>query len=71
MHLLPVTLLAATEPAAGSADPGIYGTLIPLLLLLPIAGFAFTALFGRRLQLRFGRWAAEIVPLGSGSSRCG
>src|SRR5262249_3307162 len=26
--------------------------------------FAFTALFGRRLQLTFGRTAAEIVPLG-------
>jgi NADH-quinone oxidoreductase subunit L len=32
--------------------------------VLPIAGFAFTALFGRRLQMTFGRWAAEIVPLG-------
>src|SRR3954462_15530058 len=42
----------------------IYETLIPLIVLLPIAGFAFTALFGRRLQLRFGRTAAEIVPLG-------
>ena len=64
MHLLPITLLAATEPASGSADPGIYGILIPLIILLPIAGFAFTALFGRRLQLRFGRGAAEIVPIG-------
>ena len=64
MHLLPVTLLAATEPVAGSADPGIYGILIPLIVLLPIAGFAFTALFGRRLQLTFGRGAAEIVPVG-------
>ncbi len=63
MHLLPVTVLAATE-AVGSKDPGIYATLIPLLVLLPIAGFAFTALFGRRLQLSFGRWAAEIVPIG-------
>jgi NADH-quinone oxidoreductase subunit L len=42
----------------------MYETLIPLLLLLPISGFAFTALFGRRLQLQFGRTAAEIVPLG-------
>ncbi len=41
-----------------------YETLIPLIPLLPILGFAFTALFGRRLQLRFGRWAAEIVPVG-------
>src|SRR3954449_3185042 len=42
----------------------MYDTLIPLIVLLPILGFAFTALFGRRLQLRFGRTAAEIVPLG-------
>src|SRR3954447_23699887 len=42
----------------------MYETLIPLIVLLPILGFAFTALFGRRLQLRFGRTAAEIVPLG-------
>ncbi len=64
MLLLPSPILAATEEAVGSADPGIYGILIPLLLLLPIAGFAFSALFGRRLQLSFGRWAAEIVPVG-------
>ncbi len=64
MHLLPVTLLAATEPVGASADPGIYGILIPLIMLLPIAGFAFSALFGRRLQFRFGRGAAEIVPIG-------
>ncbi|MFL5687361.1 MAG: NADH-quinone oxidoreductase subunit L [Chloroflexota bacterium] len=42
----------------------MYELLIPLLVVLPIAGFSFTALFGRRLQLRFGRTAAEIVPLG-------
>jgi NADH-quinone oxidoreductase subunit L len=42
----------------------MYDTLVPLIVLLPILGFAFTALFGRRLQLRFGRTAAEIVPLG-------
>jgi NADH-quinone oxidoreductase subunit L len=42
----------------------MYETLIPLIPLLPIAGFAFSALFGRRLQLRYGRWAAELVPLG-------
>ncbi|HEY6569209.1 MAG TPA: hypothetical protein VIZ22_02915, partial [Candidatus Limnocylindrales bacterium] len=65
MHLLPSIALAATEGAVeGSADPGIYGILIPLIILLPIAGFAFTALFGRRLQFRFGRGAAEIVPIG-------
>jgi len=41
-----------------------YETLIPLIPLLPILGFAFTALFGRRLMLRYGRTATEIVPLG-------
>src|SRR4051812_32022871 len=66
MHLLPLTVFAAeaVEPGVSTAPLGIYETLIPLLLVLPIAGFAFTALFGRRLQLRFGRTAAEIVPLG-------
>jgi NADH-quinone oxidoreductase subunit L len=66
MHLLPTLIFAATEAAeeATHADPGIYAVLVPLLMLLPIAGFAFTALFGRRLQLQFGRTAAEIVPLG-------
>ena len=66
MHLLLGTLLAATSTAAptAAADPGIYGTLIPLIPLLPILGFAFTALFGRRLQARGGRWAAELVPVG-------
>jgi NADH-quinone oxidoreductase subunit L len=64
MHLLPSIVLAAVEGTEGAADPGIYATLIPLLVLLPILGFAFTALFGRRLQLSFGRWAAEVVPIG-------
>ncbi len=39
--------------------------LIPLIPLLPILGFAFTALFGRRLMLKYGRTAAEIVPVGA------
>jgi NADH-quinone oxidoreductase subunit L len=65
MHLLPTLLLAATEgEVAGTADYGMYPLLIGLIPLLPILGFAFTALFGRRLQARFGRWAAEIVPVG-------
>jgi NADH-quinone oxidoreductase subunit L len=65
MHLLPTLLLAATEgEVAGTADYGMYPLLISLIPLLPILGFAFTALFGRRLQARFGRWAAEIVPVG-------
>src|SRR4051794_11951432 len=41
-----------------------YALLISLIPLLPILGFAFTALFGRRLMARFGRGAAEIVPVG-------
>ena len=48
------SVLAATEGATASADRGIYDVLIPLIVLLPILGFAFTALFGRRLQMRFG-----------------
>ncbi len=42
----------------------MYDILIPLIVLIPILGFAFSALFGRRLQMTFGRWAAEIVPVG-------
>ena len=64
MHLLPTLLLAATEgEVAGTADLGIYPLLISLIPLLPILGFAFTALFGRRLQFRFGRNAAAFVPV--------
>ncbi len=40
-----------------------YDTLIPLIAILPLAGFAFTALFGRRLQARYGRAAASAVPM--------
>src|SRR4051812_23873042 len=40
-----------------------YALLISLIPLLPILGFAFTALFGRRLMARWGRGAAEFVPL--------
>ena len=63
MHLL-ASLHAATAVTTSAVDAGIYGTLIPLILLLPIVGFAFSALFGRRLMLRSGRTAAEIVPVG-------
>src|SRR5215203_2408153 len=62
MHLLPSLIFAAAEaePGAGPVDAGIY----PLLIsLLPILGFAFSALFGRRLMARWGRTAAEIVPV--------
>ncbi len=64
MHLLPTLLLAATEgEVAATGDLGIYPLLISLIPLLPILGFAFTALFGRRLQYRFGRNAAAFVPV--------
>jgi NADH-quinone oxidoreductase subunit L len=38
--------------------------LIPLIVFLPIAGFAFTALFGRRIQATYGKAAASVVPVG-------
>jgi NADH-quinone oxidoreductase subunit L len=38
--------------------------LIPLIVFLPIAGFAFTALFGRRIQHAYGKPAASLVPVG-------
>jgi NADH-quinone oxidoreductase subunit L len=69
MHLQAVSELAGSlltaieEPVGAGADPGIYATLVPLIVALPIAGFAFTALFGRRLQARFGRNVAAGVPL--------
>ena len=44
-------------------DAGTYQRLIPLIPLIPILGFAFTALFGRRLQARYGRNAAAAVPV--------
>ena len=65
MHFLPSVIFAAeagAEPVV-AADPGMYGILIPLIPLLPILGFAFTALFGRRLQMRFGRNAAALLPV--------
>ena len=57
-HLIPsaAPLLAAVE-AEPSAAAGVIN-LVPLLLLLPLAGFVFTALFGRRI----GRFAF-LVPL--------
>src|SRR3954465_3625731 len=66
MHLLPTLLFAAVEgEAAGTAplDASTYQLLISLIPLLPILGFAFTALFGRRLMARGGRGAAEVGPL--------
>ncbi len=40
-----------------------YEALILAIVALPIAGFAFSALFGRRLQATYGRNAASFVPL--------
>ena len=40
-----------------------YDFLILIIPALPIAGFAFTALFGRRLQARAGRNAASALPI--------
>jgi NADH-quinone oxidoreductase subunit L len=52
-------LLAATEGTAEATSGGIYDTLLPLIPLLPILGFLFTAAIGRRLGKR-----AHIVPVG-------
>jgi ACR3 family arsenite efflux pump ArsB len=49
-------LLAAASGEAEAVSEVI--NLVPLLLVLPLAGFAFTALFGRRI----GRFAF-LVPL--------
>jgi NADH:ubiquinone oxidoreductase subunit 5 (subunit L)/multisubunit Na+/H+ antiporter MnhA subunit len=37
--------------------------LIPLIVGLPILGFAFSALFGRRIQATYGKAAASFVPV--------
>jgi NADH-quinone oxidoreductase subunit L len=42
-----------------------YDLLILIVPTLPLAGFAFTALFGRRLQARSGRNAASALPIGA------
>ena len=64
MHPLLSTLFASeVEPVVTGGDPGSFPLLIALIPLLPILGFAFTALFGRRLQAKGGRTAAEIVPV--------
>jgi NADH-quinone oxidoreductase subunit L len=44
-------------------DASAYQVLVPLIPLIPILGFAFTSLFGRRIQFRFGRTAAAAVPV--------
>src|SRR6476620_875673 len=65
MHFLPTLPFAAAEATPISfVDASLYPLLISLIPLLPILGFAFTALFGRRLMAKWGRVAAEIVPVG-------
>jgi NADH-quinone oxidoreductase subunit L len=57
----PIIPIAAPLLAAAEAEPVAVSdviNLVPLLLVLPLAGFAFTALFGRRI----GRFAF-LVPL--------
>jgi NADH-quinone oxidoreductase subunit L len=56
MNALP---LLATEGAAPPGTGGIFDLLIPLIAILPLAGFAITALVGRRLD-REAHW----VPVG-------
>jgi NADH-quinone oxidoreductase subunit L len=41
-----------------------YDTLALAVPALPIAGFAFIALFGRRIQARYGRNAVSAIPVG-------
>jgi NADH-quinone oxidoreductase subunit L len=43
-----------------TGELGIYGLLIPLVLFLPLAGFAITALVGRRLG-----YSAHWIPVGA------
>jgi NADH-quinone oxidoreductase subunit L len=40
-----------------------YNSLIPLIAVLPMAGFVFSVVFGRRLQARLGNGAASAIPL--------
>ena len=50
MHLLPTLLFAATEARPPTRSTSDVPAADPLIPLLPILGFAFTALFGRRLR---------------------
>jgi NADH-quinone oxidoreductase subunit L len=56
MHLATVL---ATAPEA-TADGGIFDVLVPLIVLLPLAGFLVTAVVGRRLEKQ-----AHLVPVGA------
>ena len=69
---IPAVLAAAAEEGVGEAvtvDP-VFGLLIPLIVLLPLAGFAITAAIGRRLgkqahwipvAMIVGTWAISMV----------
>ena len=59
---LPLTaiLAATTVGETGVASGGAWDLLIPLIVLLPLAGFLFTAVAGRRLGKR-----AHLVPVGA------
>ncbi|HET7727969.1 MAG TPA: hypothetical protein VFK54_11675, partial [Candidatus Limnocylindrales bacterium] len=63
---LPGLLSTATEgEGAGAVTGGTFDLLLPLIIALPLAGFLFSALFGRRIQAAFGRTAASLVPVGA------
>jgi NADH-quinone oxidoreductase subunit L len=53
-------LAATTEGAEGAGAGGAWDLLIPLIVALPLAGFLFTAVAGRRLGKR-----AHLVPVGA------
>ncbi|MEA2520267.1 MAG: NADH-quinone oxidoreductase subunit [Chloroflexota bacterium] len=53
-------LLAATTGTEGAVAGGQWDLLIPLIIALPLAGFLFTAVAGRRLGKR-----AHLVPVGA------
>ena len=63
MNLLATTVEGAGEAVGASALP--FELLMALIALLPLAGFVFTTIFGRRLQATRGRKAASLVPVGA------
>jgi NADH-quinone oxidoreductase subunit L len=52
--------IAAGQPGVALADEATWNLLIPLIAILPIAGFAVTGLIGRRLGKR-----AHLIPIGA------
>jgi NADH-quinone oxidoreductase subunit L len=63
MNMLATTAEGAAEAAGASPIP--FGLLMALIALLPLAGFVFTTIVGRRLQASRGRNAASLVPVGA------